>query len=131
MGHGGDSLVWALVLPVGQQATRCFSVLQALVRRTLWKPYVKVWRGDPKSMIKVDCAEFQHSRQIAKSIGSPPGYLGHRETPPLLTQERIDALHKAGMFLLIILFDEIEKASETTSAIVAGGTRQGYANSWP
>ena len=76
--------------------------------------------GDPKSMIKVDCAEFQHSHEIAKLIGSPPGYLGHRETPPLLTQERIDALHKAGMPLSIILFDEIEKASDTLWQLLLG-----------
>ena len=36
--------------------------------------------GDSRALIKVDCAEFQHSHEIAKLIGSPPGYLGHRET---------------------------------------------------
>ena len=46
--------------------------------------------GSPRAFIKMDCAEFQHSHEIAKLIGSPPGYLGHRETPPLLTQEAID-----------------------------------------
>src|SRR3977135_3550398 len=46
--------------------------------------------GSPRAFIKIDCAEFQHSHEIAKRIGSPPGYLGHRETPPLLTQEAID-----------------------------------------
>ena len=42
--------------------------------------------GDTRACIKIDCAEFQHSHEIAKLIGSPPGYLGHRETHPLLTQ---------------------------------------------
>src|SRR5216684_1270581 len=28
--------------------------------------------GDPRAIIKVDCAEFQHSHEIAKLIGSPP-----------------------------------------------------------
>ena len=45
--------------------------------------------GDPRAVIKVDCAEFQHSHEIAKLIGSPPGYLGHRETHPLITQEAL------------------------------------------
>ena len=43
--------------------------------------------GDSRAVIKIDCAEFQHSHEIAKLIGSPPGYLGHRETHPLLSQE--------------------------------------------
>src|SRR4051794_30869823 len=46
--------------------------------------------GDPRAVIKIDCAEFQHSHEIAKLIGSPPGYIGHRETGPMLTQENID-----------------------------------------
>jgi ATP-dependent Clp protease ATP-binding subunit ClpA len=76
--------------------------------------------GDPKGMIKIDCAEFQHSHEIAKLIGSPPGYLGHRETHPLLTQERIDALQKQGMPLTVILFDEIEKASDSLWQLLLG-----------
>jgi ATPases with chaperone activity, ATP-binding subunit len=50
----------------------------------------EVFFGDPNAVIKIDCAEFQHSHEIAKLIGSPPGYLGHRETPPLLTQENLN-----------------------------------------
>src|SRR5437879_11778110 len=38
--------------------------------------------GDARACIKIDCAEFQHSHEVAKLIGSPPGYLGHRETHP-------------------------------------------------
>jgi ATP-dependent Clp protease ATP-binding subunit ClpB len=76
--------------------------------------------GNPKNMIKIDCAEFQHSHEIAKLIGSPPGYLGHRETPPLLTQERIDSLRKEGMPLSIVLFDEIEKASDALWQLLLG-----------
>ena len=48
---------------------------------------------DPKAVIKIDCAEFQHSHEIAKLIGSPPGYLGHRETHAMLSQEAIDRFH--------------------------------------
>ena len=76
--------------------------------------------GDPKNMIKIDCAEFQHSHEIAKLIGSPPGYLGHRETPPLLTQERLNGLHKEGMPLGVVLLDEIEKAHDTLWQLLLG-----------
>lgn len=76
--------------------------------------------GDPKGMVKIDCAEFQHSHEIAKLVGSPPGYLGHRETPPLLTQKRIDGLQKDGMPLSVVLFDEIEKASDALWQLLLG-----------
>src|SRR5690242_10642304 len=46
--------------------------------------------GDARAVVKVDCAEFQHSHEVAKLIGSPPGYLGHRETHPVLSQEALD-----------------------------------------
>ena len=76
--------------------------------------------GDPRACIKIDCAEFQHSHEIAKLIGSPPGYLGHRETPPLLTQERLNSFHKAGMPLSVLLLDEIEKASDALWQLLLG-----------
>ena len=68
--------------------------------------------GDARAVIKVDCAEFQHSHEIAKLIGSPPGYLGHRETHPLITQEALTACHTDKLKLTFLLFDEIEKASD-------------------
>ncbi len=46
--------------------------------------------GDPRAVVKIDCAEFQHSHEIAKLIGSPPGYLGHRETQPMITPEVLE-----------------------------------------
>src|SRR6185503_6282248 len=64
--------------------------------------------GNPRAFIKIDCAEFQHSHEIAKLIGSPPGYLGHRETPPLLTQEAIDQHQTDKTRFSFLLFDEIE-----------------------
>jgi len=48
---------------------------------------------NPRVVIKIDCAEFQHSHEIAKLIGSPPGYLGHRETHPLLSPEVLNQYH--------------------------------------
>src|SRR5580704_15906204 len=66
---------------------------------------------NPRAVIKIDCAEFQHSHEIAKLIGSPPGYLGHRETHPLLSQEVLNQFHTDTMKVSFVLFDEIEKAS--------------------
>jgi len=68
--------------------------------------------GDPRAIIKVDCGEFQHSHEIAKLVGSPPGYLGHRETHPLITQEELEKHHTDTLKLSFLLFDEIEKASD-------------------
>jgi ATP-dependent Clp protease ATP-binding subunit ClpB len=76
--------------------------------------------GDPRAIIKVDCAEFQHSHEIAKLIGSPPGYLGHRETHPLITQEALSANHTDKLKLSFLLFDEIEKASDALWQLLLG-----------
>jgi ATP-dependent Clp protease ATP-binding subunit ClpB len=76
--------------------------------------------GDPRAVIKVDCAEFQHSHEIAKLIGSPPGYLGHRETHPLITQEELAKYHKDDLKLSFLLFDEIEKASDALWQLLLG-----------
>ncbi len=76
--------------------------------------------GDPRALIKIDCAEFQHSHEIAKLIGSPPGYLGHRETHPLLTQEALNQWHTDKIKLTLLLFDEIEKASDALWQLLLG-----------
>jgi len=76
--------------------------------------------GDARALIKVDCAEFQHSHEIAKLIGSPPGYLGHRETHPLITQEALAASHTEKLRLSFLLFDEIEKASDALWQLLLG-----------
>src|SRR6476619_5027841 len=76
--------------------------------------------GDPNAVIKVNCAEFQHSHEIAKLIGSPPGYLGHRETTPLLSQENLDRFHTKDIQLSLVLFDEIEKASDSLWKLLLG-----------
>jgi ATP-dependent Clp protease ATP-binding subunit ClpA len=76
--------------------------------------------GDARAMIKVDCAEFQHSHEIAKLIGSPPGYLGHRETHPLITQEELAKSHTERLKLSFLLFDEIEKASDSLWQLLLG-----------
>ena len=76
--------------------------------------------GNPNAVIKIDCAEFQHSHEIAKLIGSPPGYLGHRETSPMLTQENLDRFHTEDIKVSLVLFDEIEKASDSLWQLLLG-----------
>ena len=76
--------------------------------------------GDARAVVKIDCAEFQHSHEIAKLIGSPPGYLGHRETPAVLTQEALDRCHTESTKLSLVLFDEIEKASDALWQLLLG-----------
>src|SRR3989344_4614558 len=75
---------------------------------------------NPRAVIKVDCAEFQHSHEIAKLVGSPPGYLGHRETHPLLSQEVLNQFHTNDTKLSLVLFDEIEKASDALWNLLLG-----------
>ena len=76
--------------------------------------------GASRAVVKVDCAEFQHSHEIAKLIGSPPGYLGHRETHPLITQESLAVSHREHLKLSFLLFDEIEKASDALWQLLLG-----------
>jgi ATP-dependent Clp protease ATP-binding subunit ClpA len=76
--------------------------------------------GDARAVIKIDCAEFQHSHEIAKLIGSPPGYLGHRETHPLLSQEVLNQFHSEKLKVSFVLFDEIEKASDALWNLLLG-----------
>jgi ATP-dependent Clp protease ATP-binding subunit ClpB len=80
----------------------------------------EVLTANPRAVIKIDCAEFQHSHEIAKLIGSPPGYLGHRETHPLLSQEVINQHHTEAIKVSFILFDEIEKASDALWNLLLG-----------
>jgi len=76
--------------------------------------------GDPRAMLKIDCAEFQHSHEIAKLIGSPPGYLGHRETHPLIQQEVLEQHYSENVKVSLVLFDEIEKASDALWQLLLG-----------
>jgi ATP-dependent Clp protease ATP-binding subunit ClpB len=94
--------------PTGSGKTRIVeATAEALVR-------------NPRAVVKIDCAEFQHSHEIAKLIGSPPGYLGHRETHPLLSQEVLNQYHTDACKLSFVLFDEIEKASDALWNLLLG-----------
>jgi len=76
--------------------------------------------GDKRAVVKIDCAEFQHSHEIAKLIGSPPGYLGHRDTHPLITEDSLSQYHTEALKLSLLLFDEIEKASDALWQLLLG-----------
>jgi ATP-dependent Clp protease ATP-binding subunit ClpB len=94
--------------PTGSGKTR---IVEALAQSLL---------DDAKAVVKIDCAEFQHSHEIAKLIGSPPGYLGHRETHALLSQETLNRYHTEKIKVSIVLFDEIEKASDAVWNLLLG-----------
>src|SRR5581483_5906577 len=76
--------------------------------------------GNPHAFIKVNCAEFQEHHEIAKLIGSPPGYVGHGQTRALLTQEALNQWQTEKLKLTLLLFDEIEKASDARWQLLLG-----------
>ena len=76
--------------------------------------------SNPRAVIKIDCGEFQHSHEIARLIGSPPGYIGHRETHPALNQQALDRYHTEFTKISLVLFDEIEKASDALWNLLLG-----------
>ncbi len=109
LGAPGRPVVNILLLgPTGSGKTR------------LVEASAEVLFGKPSAVLKIDCAEFQHSHEIAKLIGSPPGYLGHRETQPLITQDVLDENHTEKLKLSLVLFDEIEKASDALWQLLLG-----------
>jgi ATP-dependent Clp protease ATP-binding subunit ClpA len=109
MSTGGRPVANFLFLgPTGSGKTRTVEALaQALI-------------GDERAVIKIDCAEYQHGHEVAKLIGSPPGYLGHRETHPLLSQEMLNHHQTDSCKLSFVLFDEIEKASDALWNLLLG-----------
>src|SRR5262245_21789296 len=79
-----------------------------------------VLHGSEKNVLKVDCGEFQMEHEVAKLIGAPPGYLGHRETQPMLTQQKLNAVTSEKCNLSLVLFDEIEKAAPSMTRLLLG-----------
>ena len=100
--------VFLLLGPTGTGKTRTVEAL------------AEALHGSPKSMVKVDCGEFQLEHEVAKLIGAPPGYLGHRETQPLLTQQKLTAATSDRSPLSLVLFDEIEKAAPSMTRLLLG-----------
>ena len=58
--------------------------------------------------------------EVAKLIGAPPGYLGHRETQPMLSQQKLNGVTSDQCSLSLILFDEIEKAAPSMTRLLLG-----------
>src|SRR3982751_6787401 len=90
--------VFLLLGPTGTGKTRTVEAL------------AEILHGSTKHLLKIDCAEYQSDHEVAKLIGAPPGYVGHRETKPLVTQERLQGVVSSDCDLALVLFDEIEKA---------------------
>jgi CheY-like chemotaxis protein len=108
--------VFLLLGPTGTGKTRTVEAL------------AEVLHGSPKAVLKIDCGEFQSDHEVAKLIGAPPGYLGHRETKPMLTQERLGAVTSSGSDLSLVLFDEVEKAAPTLTVLLLGILDKGTLN---
>jgi ATP-dependent Clp protease ATP-binding subunit ClpA len=80
----------------------------------------EVLHGSSKNLLKVDCGEFQMEHEVAKLIGAPPGYLGHRETQPMLTQAKLSSVASERSDISLVLFDEIEKAAGSMTRLLLG-----------
>src|SRR5438552_11341105 len=80
----------------------------------------EVLHGSQKNLLKVDCGEFQMEHEVATLIGAPPDYLGHRETQPMLTQQKLNAVTSEKCSLSLVLFDEIEKAAPSMTRLLLG-----------
>ncbi len=106
--EGRPAGVFLLLGPTGTGKTRTVEAL------------AEVLHGSQKNVLRVDCGEFQMEHEVAKLIGAPPGYLGHRETQPMLTQNKLAAIASEGCGLSLILFDEIEKAAPSMTRLLLG-----------
>src|SRR4030088_312783 len=100
--------VFLLLGPTGTRKTKTVEAL------------ADVLHGSEKNLLKVDCGEFQMEHEVAKLIGAPPGYLGHRETQPMLTQQKLNAVTSDKSALSLVLFDEIEKAAPSMTRLLLG-----------
>jgi ATP-dependent Clp protease ATP-binding subunit ClpA len=100
--------VMLLLGPTGTGKTRTVEAL------------AEVLHGSSKNLLKVDCGEFQMEHEVAKLIGAPPGYLGHRETQPMLTQAKLNSVASEQSDISLVLFDEIEKAAPSMTRMLLG-----------
>jgi DNA-binding NtrC family response regulator len=80
----------------------------------------EILHGTSRKVVRVDCGEFQLDHEIAKLIGSPPGYIGHRETQPILNKDRLMEATSEQSNLALVLFDEIEKAAPSLARLLLG-----------
>jgi ATP-dependent Clp protease ATP-binding subunit ClpA/CheY-like chemotaxis protein len=106
--EGRPAGVFLLLGPTGTGKTKTVEAL------------AEVMHGSEKNVLKIDCGEYQMEHEVAKLIGAPPGYLGHRETQPMLTQQKLNAVTSERSNLAIVLFDEIEKAAPSMVRLLLG-----------
>jgi len=106
--EGRPAGVFLLLGPTGTGKTRTVEAL------------AEVLHGSPKNVLRVDCGEYQMEHEVAKLIGAPPGYLGHRETQPVLTQMKLNQVMSDRANIAIVLFDEIEKAAPSLTRLLLG-----------
>jgi ATP-dependent Clp protease ATP-binding subunit ClpA len=106
--EGRPAGVFLLLGPSGSGKTRTVEVI------------AEALHGSEKNVLRIDCGEFQMEHEVAKLIGAPPGYLGHRETHPLLSQSKLNAVTSERSNLAIVLFDEIEKAAASMARLLLG-----------
>jgi ATP-dependent Clp protease ATP-binding subunit ClpA len=106
--EGRPAGVFLLLGPTGTGKTRTVEAL------------AEALHGSEKSLLRIDCGEFQHDHEVAKLIGAPPGYLGHRETHPMISQQRLNAVTSERSDLSLVLFDEVEKAAPALSRLLLG-----------
>jgi len=100
--------VFLLLGPTGTGKTRTVEAL------------AEILHGSERNVLRIDCGEFQLEHEVAKLIGAPPGYLGHRETQPMVSQHKLNAVSSDRSSLSLVLFDEIEKAAPSLGRLLLG-----------
>jgi ATP-dependent Clp protease ATP-binding subunit ClpC len=69
----------------------------------LAKSIAEILFGDPDKVVRVDMSEYMEKHNVAKLIGSPPGYVGYDEGGQLTEKIKNNPFS-------VVLFDEVEKA---------------------
>lgn len=105
---GRPAGVFLLLGPTGTGKTRTAEVV------------AEALHFNDRHLLRIDCGEYQLDHEVAKLVGAPPGYLGHRETQAVLSQQRIESVTSEHSSLSVVLFDEIEKAAPSMTRILLG-----------